>query len=432
MSGGLAQLLSAGAEQSDVVVGTDTSFWQAVWRRPTNFAIEPVLQQFSSTPKFGHVNSVTLSRQGDLVCGAVLELTVTKAAGGAYPACAASWYPAEALVKEVSLTIGGLVVDRHTGDWLRVFDSLHRDAESARAYAHMTNFDPAALSSDAATTQTLYLPLIFSFCRHPSLALPMLALGVAEVKLNFTFAGAEEVGLDPAGAFEAVLYADFVYLSAEERLLFASNPLEYLVEQVQTQHVALPAGVPSVSGTTAFNARLNLFRPVKALYWALADPDPPTSNARTHHARYLGDPSGTYLGLQPGGSSYDLVQPLSETLAPIALASLSLNGVTRLAPRRGSYFNKVQPFSYAQRCPPPGVYMYSFSLDPSSVHPSGVCNFSSVETAELQLRLKRSSAAANAASEEEAVEIAGLRELRVWGWGWNVLRVERGGAWLLM
>ena len=430
MSGGLAQLLAAGAEQSRVVVGEDTSFWRAVWHRPTNFAVESVRQDFAGDLKFGQTNSVTLARQGDLVCGAVLELTVTKAAGGAYPACAASWYPAEALVKEVSLSIGGLLLDRHTGDWLRVYDSLHRDAEASRAYTHLTNFDPAALSSDSATTQTLYLPLIFSFCRHPSLALPMLALDRAEVKLRFEFARAEDVGLDPAGTFEAALYADYVYLSGEERRLFAGSPLEYLVEQVQTHHVALPAGVPSTTAVAPFNARLRLFRPVKALYWVLADPDPPTDASRTHHARYLGDAANTYLGLQPGGSSYDLVQPLSETLAPVESATLTLNGVTRMPPRRGSYFNKVQPFQYARRCPLPGVYMYSFALDPGSVHPSGVCNFSVVDVAELQLRLKRSAPASG--GETEAVDTARLRELRAFAWGWNVLRVERGEAWLLM
>ena len=159
----------------------------------------------------------------------------------------------------------------------------------------------------------------------------------------------------------------------------------------------------------------------------------PRSNARTHHARYVGDPDNTYLGLQPGGDSYDLVQPLSERLAPVLSAGLLLNGVQRFAPRRGSYFNKVQAFQYARRCPLPGVYSYSFCMDPASVHPSGVCNFSSLDVAELQLQLKRSvTDPAAAGGEDAALDISRLRELRVFGWGWNVLRVADGNAWLLM
>lgn len=432
MSGGLAQLLAAGSDQSNVVVGSEASYWRTTWRRPTNFAIEPVRQDFTVEPKLGAQNSVVLSRQGDLAYRAVLELTVTKAAGGAYPACAASWFPAEALVKEVTLSLGGTLIDRHTGDWLRLYDSLHHDAEQARMYAHLTNFDPAALSSNAACTQTLYLPLCFSFCRHPSLALPMLALGTTETRLAFQFAAPEEVGLDPAGPFSAALYVDYVYLSNEERTLFSRHPLEYLIEQVQTLSSSLPAGVPSQDGVTTHNARLKLYRPVKSLYWVLADPDPPRGNARTHHARYFGDFDGTYLGLQPGGDSYDLVEPLSERLAPVLSASLLINGIQRLAPRRGAYYNRVVPFQYARRCPLPGTYMYSFGMDPGSVWPSGVCNFTSLENAELQLQLKQSVPAANASTEDTAAEITRLRELRVFAWGWNVLRVENGSAWLLM
>jgi hypothetical protein len=55
------------------------------------------------------------------------------------------------------------------------------------------------------------------------------------------------------------------------------------------------------------------------------------------------------------------------------------------------------------------------------------------DTAELQLRLKRSvPTSADVTGESDAVDIARLRELRAFAWGWNVLRVERGEAWLLM
>jgi hypothetical protein len=60
---------------------------------------------------------------------------------------------------------------------------------------------------------------------------------------------------------------------------------------------------------------------------------------------------------------------------PINYSILRLNGVS-LASYTSEYFNYIQPYSYYNCNPSLGVNVYSFSLNPLEVQPSGSCNFS--------------------------------------------------------
>jgi hypothetical protein len=64
---------------------------------------------------------------------------------------------------------------------------------------------------------------------------------------------------------------------------------------------------------------------------------------------------------------------------------MKLNGHDRFSPREGKYFNLVQPFQHHTACPPVdgGLYVYSFALKPEEHQPSGTCNFSRIDNAQL-------------------------------------------------
>ena len=64
-------------------------------------------------------------------------------------------------------------------------------------------------------------------------------------------------------------------------------------------------------------------------------------------------------------------------------AKLQLNGQDRFSEREGSYFNYVQPYQSHTRNPDEGINVYSFALRPEEHQPSGTCNFSRIDTAQL-------------------------------------------------
>ena len=89
-------------------------------------------------------------------------------------------------------------------------------------------------------------------------------------------------------------------------------------------------------------------------------------------------------------------------------AVLKLNGQERFSERSAVYFNRVQPYQHHTGTPDLGVNCYSFALKPEEHQPSGTCNFSRIDNANLVLE----SASAGAAT--------------IMAHSYNVLRVASG------
>jgi hypothetical protein len=71
---------------------------------------------------------------------------------------------------------------------------------------------------------------------------------------------------------------------------------------------------------------------------------------------------------------------------PTTSAILKLNGHDRFSVRNGRYFNKCQPEKHHTNIPEsPGINVYSFALKPEDHQPSGTCNFSRIDNAQLNI-----------------------------------------------
>ena len=127
----------------------------------------------------------------------------------------------------------------------------------------------------------------------------------------------------------------------------------------------------------------------------------------------------------------------NEQLAPLDSAKIQLNGQDRFSSRKGSYFNKVQPFQTIGSVVPAGVYLYSFALKPAGRQPSGTCNFSRIDNATLSLTYKTASVNAydtianvsNGLGQSETVTAntaVALTNLNIYAKNYNVFRVMSG------
>ena len=92
-------------------------------------------------------------------------------------------------------------------------------------------------------------------------------------------------------------------------------------------------------------------------------------------------------------------------------ATIKLNGHTRFKERDASYFRLCQPRQAGHKIPTKHIYMYSFALNPEEHQPSGTCNFSRLDNAELSLK---------------TVNDADNYRLNVYGVNYNVLRIMSG------
>jgi len=334
------QLVAYGAQDIFLTGTPEITFWKVSYRRHTNFAMESIEQTFNGQADFGRRVTCTISRNGDLVYRTYLQVTLPEinqsmlSASGTYnDGVYARWldFIGEQLIAQVEVEIGGQRIDRQYGDWMHIWNQLTQTAEQLRGYFKMIGnttqltyitdptfanvTGPCASSGgpsqvcaprNALPETTLYIPLLFWFCRNPGLALPLIALQYHEVKINIDFRPIGEClwavktlqsaysgVVSVSSAYQqslvaASLYMDYIFLDTDERRKMAQNPHEYLIEQLQF------TGDESV-GSSANKIKLNLNHPVKELIWVV-QPD-----ANVDYCSSLQSNSVLYktLGAQP-------------------------------------------------------------------------------------------------------------------------------------
>lgn len=125
----------------------------------------------NGTPGFGKKVSCTISRNGDLITNVFLEIKMKKKSGATK-----TWWPAEALIKEVELEIGGQRIDRHNSTWFRIYDELFRKDDDKAAYRRLVDFTAEEQAATGQPYKRFYVPLVFFFNQNPGLAIPLIAL----------------------------------------------------------------------------------------------------------------------------------------------------------------------------------------------------------------------------------------------------------------
>ena len=379
MGGGLMQLVAYGAQDIYLTGNPQITFFKVVYRRHTNFSMEAIEQTLNGTVSNGANISATVSRNGDLVGRMYVEFnpntlfkTTSNLSGDAGDVVTSN--VGNTLLKSVELEIGGQQIDKHYSHWLTT-------------YAELTESNPTGANKEISTTggqpseATLYqkmsynhdgrthintdgtnnapskafVPLQFWFNRNPGLALPLIALQYHEVKVKIEFCQVIDFALENGGGAancdikngDIKLWADYIYLDTDERRRFAQVSHEYLIEQLQYE------------SKTGLALELNFNHPVKELIWTGAPTDP-----------------GAHSG--PG--------------TPGVFSSpknwhIKLNGHDRFEKRDYRYFTRTQIWQhhtgYGGTTAPDSIAVYSFALKPEEHQPSGTCNFSRIDNAQL-------------------------------------------------
>lgn len=470
MGGGILQLVAFGTQDMYTCGNPQITFFKGTYKRHTNFAVEAIEQTFNGTADFGKKVTCTVSRNGDLINKALVQVTLPDVALTSANS-RFRWlnWIGHVLIKSVEVEIGGQRIDRHYGDWLHIWNELTQTSGHEQGYANMVGNTPklTQLYGEDGTVvkgQTLYIPLQFWFCRNYGLSLPLIALQYHEVKINLEFRPLSECCFKTADVVvpalsSASIFIDFIYLDTDERRRFAQVSHEYLITQLQF------TGDESVSNTnnkikTSFN------HPTKAIYW-VCQPDENITEEKTKDygglqwfnytdsvdkTAYSGTPEDSNGGGMVGGGAFDpntlpffasgigggssaSNPPFASTgltsvsgtaginnyfdsskphfdegLNPVKSAKIQLNGHDRFSERDGRYFNLVQPYQHHTRIPSTGINMYSFAFKPEEHQPTGSINFSRIDSMVLMLTLTK-----NVSS-----------KVRVYAINYNVLRIMSG------
>ena len=383
MGGGLMQLVAYGAQDVYLTGQPQITFFKVVYRRHTNFSVEPIVQTFSGSVGSNKTMSANLSRNGDLISNVYFVVKL----GGEYSVEGQNAIGIEDWISTAKIEIGGSKIDEQKGAWMDIWYELTRNRHVDKAYRRMIGKADAGGAYNV--EEYLYIPLQFWFCRNPGLALPLIALQYHDVRITIktpVIDDGENTG--PLGTGTTIsdmfLLVDYIYLDAEERKRFAQASHEYLIEQVQENGEET---LGSTAGTDS-KIRLNFNHPCKFIAWT-------------------------------GGAHF---------------AKLTLNGHERFAKRRATYFKNVQCYQHFKQTPGGlktelgdtsstvhinNLQVYSFALNPADHQPSGTCNFSRIDNATLIL---------TGGGEDSDLTCTDLTETsaNVYAMNYNVLRIMSG------
>jgi hypothetical protein len=439
MGGGLLQLVAYGAQDAYISGNPQITFWKGLFKRHTNFAMEPFRINFSGQVQWGTKQTALIGRHADLLYSTYVEvvLPLSTSVGGAltpYQWNNDQGYLGYNLIKYVEIDIGGQVVDRMYSEFMVLWSQLTMDTaqlaklkkmvsgpcKTANNASLLTYGTKCATDGRQQKMNVLYIPLPFFFTRNPGAALPLIALQYHEVKINVLWNEPQDIAGNFVGtgltrlpqAIQAALYIDYIYLDTEERRRMAQASHEYLIEQTQFNED---------KGIIGANNRIDLTfnHPVKELIWVVQP-------SYYSDCRLAASKPATRL------------RPFSYDLDPVFDQWLQINGQDRLDRRYGDYYNKVQPFQHhsgqLDSTQSIGVYAYSFALRPEEHQPSGTCNFSRIDTATIVMNMAGdgegdSDPPTNPAGGDfgkSGADWTDNWDVRVYATNYNVLRVMSG------
>jgi len=363
MTGGLMQLVSYGSQDIYLTGNPQMTFFKFVYKRHTNYSLEQIEQSYIGDATLGRKITCNIARDGDLLYRLYLEILLNSNNIDVN-------YLGYQLIDYIELEIGSQLIQKLTGEWMILWYDL------TNTYDKMSMLDTMISVSNGG----LYIPLPLFFCRNPGSALPLIALQYHDVKLHIYFKRPEEISSE-VNITSCSIWCDYIFLDTDERTLFAKKTHEYLIEQVQ--YVSSKIDI----NRTYYIQDIKFNNPIKELIWVIQDVK---NDSKYYIDRY----------------------------EQVVSANITMNGIDRFKKRKGKYFIDVQRYEYHS-----GVgladtaiytHIYSFSLYPEDLAPSGTCNFSRLNNVTLNIDLG------------DTLDNTVYRNLNIYGINYNILRIMSG------
>ena len=269
--------------------------------------------------------------------------------------CRASfaWIPrvGHYIIEYIEIEIGRQVIDTHYGEWLDIWNMLTLRDSKQVGYNKLIG-DIPELTEYSATVKPEYellIPLQFWFCRNIGNCLPIIALNEMDIRLNVKFRDFNKLAIyEPFTDFrikprmQAKLIAEYLYVDQIERLQFAKNKLEYIIDVLYYQNTIINKNDIT---DTIYDTRIYFQNICKELIWFIDRCD------------------------------NDFIVPNRN----IIRSSIRCNSQLREAFKSNIYYNYVKPYECNNRSPEDGIMAYNFALFPENIQPSGGINLSGYE-----------------------------------------------------
>ena len=123
-------MVSLGLQDEYLIGNPQITFFKTVYRRHTNFAIETIEQVIDGvkdTDTYETIGVVNISKTGDLLTN--VYVTCNQNLNG---------IKGNKLIQEVELIIGGTIIDKHTSEWMDIYNELYIPESKQLGFKYMS------------------------------------------------------------------------------------------------------------------------------------------------------------------------------------------------------------------------------------------------------------------------------------------------------
>lgn len=459
------ELSAIGIQDKYLNINPQISYFKTVFRRHTNFSkVTERIENSGQTPRFGSTDlEYIIPQKGDLLNKLYFEVIIAGQSDTATKHTVNHF--GNSLIKTVSLEIGGITIDTHSGRWLQIYSELYdKSYKYPRSNQSQTDSTKGGLNdmvfaADATRTQLditrriygdcplvfggvtndgtkdlnktyykkFYVPLRFFFNNSLAQSLPLCALSNHQIKIKATLESVDNLrgNLDAndLSIHSFNLYGDFIHLANEERGKFVNTALTYLIETVQEQGdtVANSAQQRINDFTSGYNDpadkietgakeyALDSFKhPIKYFTWVVNNPGENGSNAGMGPCYFMSMCSNSEYGNDGIHGTFLLKLDNREKESTLPMSHCTRKIYCELGKRVPDMDR---------------IGLYSFAVAPFDDQPSGTCNFSKISDVDLSIIF------ANDALDGQETIIKN-KNVYFFAVNYNVLRIMNGMAGL--
>lgn len=287
------------------------------------------------------------------------------------------------ILSKVELEIGGFIIDRTYNQYLYIWNQLFNSKFKQNDFDKLFSLSSSAYTYDNTnkTNFDLYIPITLFFNKDYCLSLPIISIKHQTVIIKFKinklsnliYTNYDLNDIDSKIKISNIkLLTNFIYLDNDERIKFSNSNHEYIIEQTnQYQYKNLK--------NNDLNLELNFNHPTKYIIWT--NQKESDINLYNLHNEY-----SSIINYEITDSYPNITSTKNNS---INFANLQLNGIDRSIPYDGNYYNYVTPYEHNLSSSNDGINLYSFSLNPNQLQPSGSCNFSKLNKKFLKISLNQ-------------------------------------------
>lgn len=389
------------------------SLFQSSFRRHTHFALEHIDVLPRSNPDWGQTLYYVLPRNGDLLTDVYLRFTLPDVR---VELSGVNWchHVGYAMIESADLYVGSTKVESMPGEYLYLHSRLHLPRDKQNALDFMIG-ETGGLQTPK-TSQPGFLmmiPLGFWFTRHPSHALPMVALSCEEVSIRIKLRPWQQllqlqrVDDDPiiSPLKTPTLVVQMAYLEREERETVSKKRTIQLLEQVEVVETRglKPNGAIDLTALHGCSKSLwVVFQREQAVSSRFEKIEGTTTTNYNDFGNYVHTPVRT------------------EGTNMVRSIRLQLNGLDYSVAREPQFYNLYMPYRHHTSMPPTGVFILPFCLQPEDPMPTGSLYLDTLDDIRLTY-------------EGNANFLSGETLARVYSTRYNVLEIypDKGQARLL-